>query len=343
MHASLVVSALQGHRSEGRRLRVSLLAALFLHALPVLVAGTDARALQSIEALRDEILIQLEPAPQDPAGAERALREAAAREAAEREAAVREAAEREAAAREAARAAAEQEAAQQAGAGQGERGAGEQPYQNAAPPLPLPAPLPEPPELPDEPETRVSPAGADSEREDTAEPDAPGVGPVLTQDSSGAGDGLFAGNGTGTLHAQICFIPEGTQSLRQIRGCSPIFEQYLDRINIPPRPFSAGFPGFPDRSEFFAVNIRGSFRVAEAGNYRFRLKADDGAQLFIDDQLVVDNDGMHDAISRQGEVELSAGRHRVRVWYFQGIRYELALQLFVTPPGGSERIFTPQL
>ena len=51
---------------------------------------------------------------------------------------------------------------------------------------------------------------------------------------------------------------------------------------------------------------------------------------------------MHDAISPDGDVTLSAGPHRLRVWYFQGIRYELALQLFVTPPGGDERIFSSE-
>ena len=51
---------------------------------------------------------------------------------------------------------------------------------------------------------------------------------------------------------------------------------------------------------------------------------------------------MHDAISRSGDVALGAGQHRLRVWYFQGIRYELALQLFVTPPGGSEHIFSSE-
>ena len=83
--------------------------------------------------------------------------------------------------------------------------------------------------------------------------------------------------------------------------------------------------------------------VSEAGSYRFRLKADDGAQLFIDNRLVVDNDGIHAAISKRGEVELRAGRHRIRVWYFQGMKYELALQLFVTPPGASERLFSSNM
>jgi len=277
---------------ETRRWRISALLAVALHALPaVVLAGPQVHALQAIEALRDEITIQLEQTLVPPSAAGLEPAQQAARE------------------------------------------------QHTPPLIPLPPHAPEPPEATDEPETQVTPAGSDSAH---AEPEDGALGPILTQGISGAGDGLFAGNGQGTLRAEICFIPEATRSLRQIRDCPPIYEQYLDRINIPQRPFTAGFPGFPDRFEFFAVNIQGNFRVDAPGTYHFRLKADDSAQLFIDGQLVVDNDGMHDAISRSGDVTLSAGQHRLRVWYFQGIRYELALQLFVTPPGGSEHIFSSE-
>ena len=163
------------------------------------------------------------------------------------------------------------------------------------------------------------------------------------------GGGLFGrgtrlvGNGSGALKAKICRIPETTRSLRDIQACSTIYEEFLDEINVPPQRFEGGFPGFEDLTEYFAVDIAGVFQVPESGSYRFRLKADDGAQLFIDRQLVIDHDGVHGASSKRGEIELSAGRHGIRVWYFQGMKYELALQLFVTPPGGVERLFTSGL
>jgi PA14 domain len=94
---------------------------------------------------------------------------------------------------------------------------------------------------------------------------------------------------------------------------------------------------------FLASKIAPSTLRSEAGSYRFRLKSDDGSQLFIDNRLVVDNDGIHDVISKRGELELRSGRHRIRVWYFQGMKYQLALQLFVTPPGGAERLFSSSM
>jgi hypothetical protein len=57
----------------------------------------------------------------------------------------------------------------------------------------------------------------------------------------------------------------------------------------------------------------------------------------------VDNDGIHGAISKRGEIELDEGVHSLRVRYFQGMKYELALQLFVKPPDAPERLFRAAL
>lgn len=157
------------------------------------------------------------------------------------------------------------------------------------------------------------------------------------------GNGRFVGDGPGALKARVCFIPETTRSVKQFGPCEAVHEEFIDEINVPARRFEDGFPGFEQRTEWFSVTISGAFTVSEPGVYRFRLKSDDGSQLFIDNQLVVDNDGIHDAISKRGEIELSEGRHRMLLKYFQGMKYILALQLFVTPPGQAERLFNSQM
>jgi len=157
------------------------------------------------------------------------------------------------------------------------------------------------------------------------------------------GNGRFVGNGPGALKARVCFIPETTRSVKQFTQCEAVHEEFIDEINVPSRSFEDGFPGFEQRTEWFSVTITGAFKVSEPGLYRFRLKSDDGSQLFIDNQLVVDNDGIHGAISKRGEIELSEGRHRLVLKYFQGMKFILALQLFVTPPGQTERLFSSEL
>jgi fibro-slime domain-containing protein len=141
----------------------------------------------------------------------------------------------------------------------------------------------------------------------------------------------------------MCFIPVGSQRLHDIPDCVGGALFFTDELNVPSRRFDQGFPGVSERTEWFTITYRGAFRVKRGGIYQFRLKSDDGSMLFIDHELVVDHDGVHDATSKRGEVDLDEGGHQLAVRYFQGPRYNIALQLFVTPPGEAERLFNPEL
>ncbi len=50
--------------------------------------------------------------------------------------------------------------------------------------------------------------------------------------------------------------------------------------------------------------------------WEFALSSDDGSRLWIDEELVVDNDGLHQAETRRGTIALAAGAHVIRVDYF---------------------------
>ncbi len=92
------------------------------------------------------------------------------------------------------------------------------------------------------------------------------------------------------------------------------------------------------RNEWFQVDYEGKFFTSRGGEHRFETLSDDGSQVFIDGQLVVNNDGRHPPKSAQGAISIPAGKHSIRVSYFQGPRFEIALQLFVTPPSGARQI-----
>ncbi len=75
-------------------------------------------------------------------------------------------------------------------------------------------------------------------------------------------------------------------------------------------------PAFaPDTN--YALVFTGFVRVPRPGIWRFRLSSDDGSRLWIGDQLVVDNDGLHGDRERTGQVALRAGLHPLRVAFFQ--------------------------
>lgn len=70
--------------------------------------------------------------------------------------------------------------------------------------------------------------------------------------------------------------------------------------------------------EQYALRLSGLMRVPTDGVYEFALVSDDGSTMHVDDELVVDNDGLHGAEERRGMVALRAGLHRVTVRFFQG-------------------------
>ncbi len=106
---------------------------------------------------------------------------------------------------------------------------------------------------------------------------------------------------------------------------------YSDRISIDPKP----------RSDNFGIRYSGEFFVAQDGAYEFALKSDDGSKLWIDKELVVDNDGVHGPTTKKGNKELTSGWHAidVRVWEHGGGE---VIELLWSGPGVSQaRQFSP--
>jgi len=81
-----------------------------------------------------------------------------------------------------------------------------------------------------------------------------------------------------------------------------------------------------NRSTVFSFNFNGYVKVPADGQYTFYTSSDDGSNLYIDNVLVVNNDGLHAAIEKSGNIGLKAGLHAISVGYFQqGGRYSLSV------------------
>jgi len=72
-----------------------------------------------------------------------------------------------------------------------------------------------------------------------------------------------------------------------------------------------------DRPEYFGIRFDGLIRISQTGVYEFTLGSDDGSRLSIDGKTVVDNDGLHGMIEKNGICALSSGYHSIRVDFFQ--------------------------
>lgn len=71
------------------------------------------------------------------------------------------------------------------------------------------------------------------------------------------------------------------------------------------------------RATNFAVQFEGFLQISRRGKYTFFTESNDGSRLFVDDQLIVDNDGEHIATEKSGTCVLEPGHHRIQVDYFQ--------------------------
>ena len=114
-------------------------------------------------------------------------------------------------------------------------------------------------------------------------------------------------------------------------------------LNVATRVYLRGFP-MPDMLsvfENFAIRFRAKLKIDTPGIYTFTLSSDDGSQLYINGKLVIDNDGIHATVSKQGSIKLDIGIHPVEIHYFQGPRYRIALQWLYQPPNSSRKIVVP--
>jgi len=145
---------------------------------------------------------------------------------------------------------------------------------------------------------------------------------------------------TSGLEGKVYLIKHNSQRLPDFARLKAKGSIYTTSLNVPPRSFHEGFPGVTNRFEWFAIDYNGRFWIDQPGIYQFSLLSDDGSKLYIDDRLVIDNDGVHPAMTLVESAELAAGAHRIRISYFQGPRFEVALVLKVARPGGRFRIFS---
>ncbi len=114
-------------------------------------------------------------------------------------------------------------------------------------------------------------------------------------------------------------------------------------LNVPTRNYAIGFP-MPDMlsiTENFAIRFRAELKIDTPGIYIFELSSDDGSQLYINGERIIDNDGIHGTVTKQGSIKLNIGIHPVEIHYFQGPRYRIALQWFYQLPNSSEKIVVP--
>lgn len=70
------------------------------------------------------------------------------------------------------------------------------------------------------------------------------------------------------------------------------------------------------QSDGFALRFTGNVLAPQTGNYTFHITSDDGSRIYLNDKLLIDNDGLHGMIRKKASIDLSAGSHKLVVTYF---------------------------
>ncbi|WP_145433208.1 PA14 domain-containing protein [Lacipirellula limnantheis] len=153
---------------------------------------------------------------------------------------------------------------------------------------------------------------------------------------------LFNPQGLGTATSQRSYRPvaEGTglryriyqgtwTRIPNFRDLTPVFEGVATDLNVESRQL---------RADNWGMTLEGSFPVEADGEYTFYLNSDDGSKLFVDDELVVDNDGDHSLLELKGAKQLTAGNHQIRIEFFEAAA-EAILELDIEGPGLKRRSF----
>ena len=194
-------------------------------------------------------------------------------------------------------------------------------------------------------EQMMAPAMPEPEPPEVVEPPVETMPEVeMMPESEGIGifdTNVMAGHG---LEAEAFYPGVVLNQLPDFTTLTPFHTWTVANIDVPHIPYERGFPELgTEVLEHFAIRLRGQLKVETTGDYTFKIQSDDGAQVYINGELVVDNDGWNSFTVKYGSVMLEAGYHDVEIRYFQGPAHQIGLQWSWQPPGGVEAIVPPEV
>jgi len=140
--------------------------------------------------------------------------------------------------------------------------------------------------------------------------------------------------------AFVYFIKPGTKKTPNFNKASPAGMFFTRSVDFPINRGSREFPGVPKREDWLGLRFYVKFSLTdqEAGTYKFRVVCQDSARLIIGKKMVINAEGIGKPLDQSGTIDLQAGSHEMFLDYFHTTGPN-GIQMFITPPGGQEKIF----
>jgi len=118
------------------------------------------------------------------------------------------------------------------------------------------------------------------------------------------------------LHAEFFDYNEKLSHLPDLSNKMPDIVRTDEKLNyISTRQ---AWEGLSDNfKDTYASRHTGYIYISTSGSYTFYLKSDDGSKLWINKQLLIDNDGLHGMREKKSTLSLEEGFHTVRIEFFE--------------------------
>jgi len=115
-------------------------------------------------------------------------------------------------------------------------------------------------------------------------------------------------NPTGAIAGLDYKYFQGTWSVLPVfSSLTPVKSGIVSTFDITPK----------NQNDNFGFEFTGFVDVPTDGTYTFYTSSDDGSNLYIGTTQVVSNDGLHGVVEKSGTIGLNAGKHAIRVVFFE--------------------------
>jgi len=135
--------------------------------------------------------------------------------------------------------------------------------------------------------------------------EAESVAMYLLRDQMGAGSNQPPGRLQGLFFE---YFEGAMNQATEVESLTPVSTGSIENFSLGPQR----------RNNNIAFRYTGYLTLPRDGTYSFHLRSDDGSRLYLGDQLLVNNDGIHAPDEKRASIDLKAGEHPIMVLWFNG-------------------------